>query len=145
MFGKTGELRHIGRSWDCLAPTPREISALRDDSLCCFFSALCTLRTSFFRGPPPNDPVTTRSDFGRTHGSASTDIFFGSSLFRVGNQKIKQQRVDSFLSQSEGRASLAVANVHRACEAKAVKAAKRSEAPEGLGLDWLGFACQPVL
>jgi hypothetical protein len=76
MFGKTGELRHIGRSWDCLAPTPREISALRDDSLCCFFSAFCTLRTSFFRGPPPNDPVTTRSDFGRTHGSASTDIFF---------------------------------------------------------------------
>jgi len=69
----------------------------------------------------------------------------GSSLFRVGNQKNKQPRVDSFLSQSEGRASLAVAKVHRACEAKAVKAAKRSEAPEGLGLDCLGFACQPVL
>jgi|GEM_PF-6885336 len=39
---------------------------------------------------------------------------YGSSLFRVGKQKIKQHRGDSFLSQSEDRASLAVAKVLRA-------------------------------
>ncbi len=53
--------------------------------------------------------------------------------------------MDSFLIQRESRASLAIANFHRACEAQTVKTVERIGASEGLGLDCLELTYQIIL